>query len=90
MKTPWWTAWRERERQRQVDIQRRVDAWADGLIDVWERHRFNEDTVLAGDPPYYDCCPAVGDGHTHITPDWPFNTGWAAPTKRSPKTGSAI
>lgn len=77
MKIPFWTAWRAREREKESASQRRTDAWADRLIDDHELHQLNEEITLPGDPPYYDSCPDVGDGHGHLSPDWPFYAGWA-------------
>jgi hypothetical protein len=70
MRIPFWTAWREREKAKalaeEVAYERRIglDEW----IDEYQRHVFNEGTVLPGDPPYYDSCDDVGDGHIHLLP----------------------
>ena len=70
MRIPFWTAWRERGRAKamaeEVAYERciRLDEW----IDEYQRHVFNEETVLPGDFPYYDSCPGVGDGHIHLLP----------------------
>lgn len=77
MRIPFWTARRERKWQQEQIAQRRIDAWADKLIDEYEVHRLNEDITLSGDLPYYDSCPSIGDGHIHLSPDWPFYAGWA-------------
>lgn len=67
---------RKRRQEEERRRQRRTDAWADMLITQHDLHRFNEDICLLGDEPYYDCCPAIGDGHGHLRPDWPFYAGW--------------
>jgi hypothetical protein len=79
MKIPFWTSRRERERREELAHQRHTDAWADRLIDEYELHLLNEEISLPGDPPYYDSCPAVGDGHEHLSPDWPFYAGFTPP-----------
>ncbi len=79
MRIPILTARHERQKCRKAADRRRIDAWADRLIDEYELHLLNEDITYPGDPPYYDSCPAMNDGHVHISPDWPFYAGYGAP-----------
>ncbi len=78
MRIPFWSARQVRKRRNALARQRRTDAWADRLITEYELHQLNEEITLPGDPPYYDSCPAVGDGHLHLSPDWPFYAGYAS------------
>ena len=68
MRIPFWTAWQERERARWLAMEREGDDWLDAQVDEWQRHQLNEDIGFPGDPPWYDNCPAVGDGHLHWVP----------------------
>ena len=76
MRIPFWTTWKERVTAENLVRQRHTDAWADRLIDEYEVHQLNEEIGLPGDLPYYDSCPAIGDGHLHVSPDWPFYAGF--------------
>ncbi len=53
------------EREREEAWHRSIESYADARIVEHELHQANEDMCFDGDPPYYDVCDAVGDGHRH-------------------------
>lgn len=55
----------EEKRQRWA---REMEAWQDARIAEYELHQANEDMCFPGDPPWYDVCEEVGDGHSHYVP----------------------
>jgi hypothetical protein len=48
--------------------ERKNDAWEDARIAEHELHQANEDMCFPGDPPWFDVCEDVGDGHVHVVP----------------------